>query len=53
MAFTPKTPQARICQKIMVPRLEGFVKQQAAAGTWAGGQSSDGGLYSPKWISTT
>src|SRR5258708_1943403 len=22
-------------------------------GTWAGGQSSDGGLYSPKWTSTT
>jgi len=22
-------------------------------GTWAGGLSSDGGLYSPKWISTT
>jgi hypothetical protein len=26
---------------------------QDPAGTWAGGQSSDGGLYSPKWISTT
>jgi hypothetical protein len=27
--------------------------KQDSAGTWAGGQSSDGGLYSPKWISTT
>jgi hypothetical protein len=26
---------------------------QDAAGAWAGGLSSDGGLYSPKWISTT
>jgi hypothetical protein len=26
---------------------------QDPAGTWAGGQSGDGGLYSPKWISTT
>ena len=26
---------------------------QDPAGTWAGGQSSDGGLYSPKWTSTT
>jgi hypothetical protein len=26
---------------------------QDPAGTWAGGQSSDAGLYSPKWISTT
>jgi hypothetical protein len=26
---------------------------QDAEGTWASGQSSDGGLYSPKWISTT
>ncbi len=27
--------------------------KQDPEGTWAGGQSSDGGLYSPKWISTT
>ncbi|HEV2972521.1 MAG TPA: hypothetical protein VGY55_21300 [Pirellulales bacterium] len=27
--------------------------RQEADGRWAGGQSSDGGLYSPKWISTT
>jgi hypothetical protein len=26
---------------------------QDAKGTWAGGESSDGGLYHPKWISTT
>jgi len=26
---------------------------QDPAGTWAGGRSSDGGLYSPKWTSTT
>jgi hypothetical protein len=26
---------------------------QDPEGTWAGGLSSDGGLYSPKWISTT
>jgi hypothetical protein len=26
---------------------------QDAEGTWAGGLSSDGGLYSPKWTSTT
>jgi hypothetical protein len=26
---------------------------QDPQGTWAGGQSSDGGLYSPKWTSTT
>jgi hypothetical protein len=30
-----------------------LLAKQDAAGTWAGGQSSDGGLYSPKWISTT
>src|SRR2546422_6385194 len=27
--------------------------KQDPAGTWAGGQSSDGGLYWPKWTSTT
>jgi hypothetical protein len=30
-----------------------LLARQDPAGTWAGGQSSDGGLYSPKWISTT
>jgi hypothetical protein len=27
--------------------------RQDPEGTWAGGRSSDGGLYSPKWTSTT
>ena len=30
-----------------------LLAKQNAAGTWARGGSSDGGLYSPKWISTT
>jgi hypothetical protein len=30
-----------------------LLAKQDPAGTWAGGLSSDGGLYSPKWISTT
>ena len=30
-----------------------LLAKQDAEGTWAGGLSSDGGLYSPKWISTT
>jgi hypothetical protein len=30
-----------------------LLAQQDADGRWAGGLSSDGGLYSPKWISTT
>ncbi len=30
-----------------------LLARQDPEGTWAGGQSSDGGLYSPKWISTT
>jgi hypothetical protein len=30
-----------------------LLAMQDSAGTWAGGLSSDGGLYSPKWISTT
>jgi len=30
-----------------------LLDRQDPAGTWAGGLSSDGGLYSPKWISTT
>jgi hypothetical protein len=30
-----------------------LLARQDAAGTWAGGRSSDGGLYHPKWISTT
>jgi hypothetical protein len=30
-----------------------LLSKQDPDGKWAGGQSSDGGLYSPKWISTT
>lgn len=30
-----------------------LLARQDPAGTWAGGKSSDSGLYSPKWISTT
>lgn len=30
-----------------------LLAQQDPEGTWAGGLSSDGGLYSPKWTSTT
>lgn len=30
-----------------------LLAKQDADGRWAGGKSSDGGLYSPKWISTT
>ena len=29
-----------------------LLAKQDREGTWAGGMSSDGGLYSPKWIST-
>lgn len=30
-----------------------LLAKQDPEGTWAGGMSADGGLYSPKWISTT
>lgn len=30
-----------------------LLAKQDPEGTWAGGKSSDSGLYSPKWISTT
>ncbi len=30
-----------------------LLARQDSVGTWAGGKSSDGGLYSPKWTSTT
>ncbi len=30
-----------------------LLARQDPTGTWAGGRSSDGGLYSPKWTSTT
>ena len=32
---------------------ERLLAKQDPAGKWAGGTSSDGGLYHPKWISTT
>jgi hypothetical protein len=30
-----------------------LLEKQGPDGRWAGGKSSDGGLYAPKWISTT
>src|SRR5258705_11812657 len=30
-----------------------LLAQQGRAGAWAKGKSGDGGLYSPKWTSTT
>src|SRR5262245_11263109 len=30
-----------------------LLAEQDPEGTWAGGKSSDGGLYHPKWTSTT
>lgn len=30
-----------------------LLRRQAPAGTWAAGKTAGGGLYSPKWISTT
>ncbi len=40
----------RVARKGWGARLLG---RQDAEGTWAGGLSSDGGLYHPKWVSTT
>jgi hypothetical protein len=42
--------RARIAREGWGARL---LSRQDPDGRWAGGQSSDGGLYSPKWISTT
>ena len=42
--------RARIAREGWGARL---LSRQDPDGKWAGGQSSDGGLYSPKWISTT
>ena len=42
--------QKKIAQEGWGTRL---LARQDPEGTWAGGQSSDGGLYSPKWTSTT
>src|SRR5574342_1426345 len=30
-----------------------LLSTQDPEGTWAAGRSSDGGLYTPKWVSTT
>jgi hypothetical protein len=47
---TVERERARVARKGWGARL---LAQQDREGTWAGGQSADGGLYSPKWISTT
>ncbi len=49
-ALVVSREQKRIAQEGWGARL---LARQDQEGTWAGGQSSDGGLYSPKWISTT
>jgi hypothetical protein len=49
-ASTVQRERARVATSGWGARL---LEKQDAAGTWAGGMSSDGGLYSPKWISTT
>lgn len=47
---TIERERARIAREGWGARL---LARQDPDGRWAGGQSSDGGLYSPKWISTT
>jgi hypothetical protein len=42
--------RARVAREGWGARL---LEKQDADGRWAGGKSSDGGLYTPKWISTT
>lgn len=50
-------PARRVIRERRLVAREGWgarlLARQDAEGTWAGGLSSDGGLYSPKWISTT
>ena len=50
-------PKRRVTGERARVALEGWgarlLSLQDAEGTWAGGQSGDGGLYSPKWTSTT
>src|SRR5262245_2887896 len=50
-------PERRIKQEQRKVERDGWgarlLDMQDREGTWAGGQSSDGGLYSPKWTSTT
>jgi hypothetical protein len=54
--LTNATETAFECERKKIDR-DGWgarlLAHQDAKGTWAGGKSSDGGLYSPKWISTT
>jgi hypothetical protein len=47
---TVRTERIRIAEDGWGARL---LAKQDALGTWAGGLSGDGGLYSPKWTSTT
>jgi hypothetical protein len=50
-------PESRVERERRKVAREGWgarlLAQQDPKGTWAGRKSSDGGLYSPKWISTT
>jgi hypothetical protein len=48
--LTVEREQRRVARDGWGARL---LAKQDRDGRWAGGQSSDGGLYSPKWISTT
>jgi hypothetical protein len=47
---TVEREQKRVARQGWGARL---LARQDPEGTWAGGRSPDGGLYSPKWISTT
>ncbi len=47
---TVKRARQKVAREGWGPRL---LALQDPAGTWAEGLSSDGGLYSPKWTSTT
>jgi hypothetical protein len=49
-ARTVDREQSRIAREGWGARL---LAMQDSEGTWSGGLSSDGGLYSPKWTSTT
>src|SRR5262245_26749954 len=48
--YSVKRERSKVARQGWGARL---LAKQDRAGTWAGGLSSDGGLYSPKWISTT
>jgi hypothetical protein len=49
-ASSVERERQRVARAGWGPRL---LARQDPEGTWAGGLSSDGGLYHPKWISTT